>query len=147
MDSLDEYIAHVSRVNHVTIDPDDSLCVLHTILSKFESDLIDTQASILSEFESRLEKMCANLERAEERRAERALSYIHSSAGKMLNSIPEKVNFAVQQEEFQKLLLAHALGVLRDRMTVAIPPKLWIAAACLAGCNILVLALAISLLI
>ena len=39
MDSLEEYIALIAKENHVSLDRKDSICILHTILAKFERDL------------------------------------------------------------------------------------------------------------
>lgn len=43
MDSLEEYIALIARENHVILDRKDSICILHTILAKFERDLLESQ--------------------------------------------------------------------------------------------------------
>ena len=139
MDSLENYLLAVMKENKVTLEPNDPLCVLHTILSKFENDLLESQRKCLEAFKSDIEASCSSIEATEKLRAERALSYIQASAEKMLVGLPEKLNFAIQQEAFKKQLLKYALEAIPERMTVPILQKLWIFGACLAGLNILVL--------
>ena len=50
MDSLEEYIALIAKENHVSLDRKDSICILHTILAKFERDLLESQRKILDDF-------------------------------------------------------------------------------------------------
>ena len=139
MDSLENYLLAVMKENKVTLEPNDPLCVLHTILSKFEDDLLESQRKCLEAFKSDIEASFSSIEATEKLRAERALSYIQASAEKMLVGLPEKLNSAIQQEAFKKQLLKYALEAIPERMTVPIPQKLWIFGACLAGLNILVL--------
>ena len=94
MDSLENYLLAVMKENKVTLEPNDPLCVLHTILSKFEDDLLESQRKCLEAFKSDIEASCSSIEATEKLRAERALSYIQASAEKMLVGLPEKLNSA-----------------------------------------------------
>ena len=47
MDSLEEYIARIAKENHVSLDRKDSICILHTILAKFEGDLLEAITPLL----------------------------------------------------------------------------------------------------
>ena len=40
MESIEEYIAKVSKENEIILDKKDPLCALHTILKQFEKDLL-----------------------------------------------------------------------------------------------------------
>ena len=78
MDSLENYLLAVMKENKVTLEPNDPLCVLHTILSKFEDDLLESQRKCLEAFKSDIEASCSSIEATEKLRAERALSYIQA---------------------------------------------------------------------
>lgn len=114
MDSLENYLLAVMKENKVTLEPNDPLCVLHTILSKFEDDLLESQRKCLEAFKSDIEASCSSIEATEKLRAERALSYIQASAEKMLVGLPEKLNSAIQQEAFKKQLLKYAPEAIGD---------------------------------
>ena len=79
MDSLEEYIALIARENHVILDRKDSICILHTILAKFERDLLESQRKILDDFSGKIETLCLELDLAEKARSEKALSFARSS--------------------------------------------------------------------
>ena len=75
MDSLEEYIALIAKENHVSLDRKDSICILHTILAKFERDLLESQRKILDDFSGKIETLCLELDLAEKARSEKALSF------------------------------------------------------------------------
>ena len=73
MDSLEEYIALIAKENHVSLDRKDSICILHTILAKFERDLLESQRKILDDFSGKIETLCLELDLAEKARSESSL--------------------------------------------------------------------------
>ena len=122
MDSLEEYIALIAKENHVSLDRKDSICILHTILAKFERDLLESQRKILDDFSGKIETLCLELDLAEKARSEKALSFARSSAEQLMKSIPTT-----------------ALATLKDQMSVVvhIPRKVWIGGSVLALLNLL----------
>lgn len=68
MDSLENYLLAVMKENKVTLEPNDPLCVLHTILSKFEDDLLESQRKCLEAFKSDIEASCSSIEATEKLR-------------------------------------------------------------------------------
>ena len=131
MDSLEEYIALIARENHVILDRKDSICILHTILAKFERDLLESQRKILDDFSGKIETLCLELDLAEKARSEKALSFARSSATTM--------KATVEETSFKKLLAQTALATLKDQMSVIvhIPRKVWIGGSVLALLNLL----------
>lgn len=127
MDTLEHYIAEVSVTNETHVDKKDPICILHTVLSKFETDLVTRQQEILQEFRSNVEAACNSIDDTEKHRLEKSLSYIRSCAVEMMNEIPNKTIQAVQREEFKRQLLECALQTMQDKMTVSVPSSLWIA--------------------
>lgn len=122
MDSLEEYIALIARENHVILDRKDSICILHTILAKFERDLLESQRKILDDFSGKIETLCLELDLAEKARSEKALSFARSSAEQLMKSIPTTMKATV-----------------KDQMSVIvhIPRKVWIGGSVLALLNLL----------
>ena len=47
MESIEEYIAKVSKENEIILDKKDPLCALHTILQQFEKDLLQDHALLI----------------------------------------------------------------------------------------------------
>lgn len=143
MDSLEEYIALVARENHVSLDTKDPMCILHTILAKFESDLLESQRKILDDFSGKIENLCLELDQAEKARSEKALSFTRSSAEQLMKSIPATMKAAVEEGCFKKLVAQTALDGLKDQMSVVvhIPRKVWVAGSVLALLNITILVL------
>ena len=47
MESIEEYIAKVSKENEIILDKKDPLCALHTILQQFEKDLLLVLALVI----------------------------------------------------------------------------------------------------
>ena len=139
MDSLEEYIALIARENHVILDRKDSICILHTILAKFERDLLESQRKILDDFSGKIETLCLELDLAEKARSEKALSFARSSAEQLMKSIPTTMKATVEETSFKKLLAQTALATLKDQMSVIvhIPRKVWIGGSVLALLNLL----------
>ena len=134
MDSLEEYIALIAKENHVSLDRKDSICILHTILAKFERDLLESQRKILDDFSGKIETLCLELDLAE-----KALSFARSSAEQLMKSIPTTMKATVEEASFKKLLAQTALATLKDQMSVIvhIPRKVWIGGSVLALLNLL----------
>ena len=134
MDSLEEYIALIAKENHVSLDRKDSICILHTILAKFERDLLESQRKILDDFSGKIETLCLELDLAE-----KALSFARSSAEQLVKSIPTTMKATVEEASFKKLLAQTALATLKDQMSVIvhIPRKVWIGGSVLALLNLL----------
>ncbi len=134
MDSLEEYIALIAKENHVSLDRKDSICILHTILAKFERDLLESQRKILDDFSGKIETLCLELDLAE-----KALSFARSSAEQLMKSIPTTMKATVEEASFKKLLAQTALATLKDQMSVIvhIPRKVWIGGSILALLNLL----------
>ena len=139
MDSLEEYIALIAKENHVSLDRKDSICILHTILAKFERDLLESQRKILDDFSGKIETLCLELDLAEKARSEKALSFARSSAEQLMKSIPTTIKATVEEASFKKLLAQTALATLKDQMSVIvhIPRKVWIGGSILALLNLL----------
>ena len=112
MDSLEEYIALIAKENHVSLDRKDSICILHTILAKFERDLLESQRKILDDFSGKIETLCLELDLAEKARSEKALSFARSSAEQLMKSIPTTMKATVEEASFKKLLAQTALATL-----------------------------------
>ena len=134
MDSLEEYIALIAKENHVSLDRKDSICILHTILAKFERDLLESQRKILDDFSGKIETLCLELDLAE-----KALSFARSSAEQLMKSIPTTMKATVEEASFKKLLAQTALATLKGQMSVFvhIPRKVWIGGSILALLNLL----------
>lgn len=139
MDTLENYRAEILKKNKRHVEEDDPICVLHTFLAKFETDLVASLNAQLQASESRLEGQCDRLEQAEKKRLERALSFVKSSAEAQLNGLPQRLSDAINTESFKKTLAGYALEHMRDRMTVSLPPKVLIYGGILAALNLLVL--------
>ena len=137
MDSLEEYIALIAKENHVSLDRKDSICILHTILAKFERDLLESQRKILDDFSGKIETLCLELDLAEKARSEKALSF--ARAEQLMKSIPTTMKATVEETSFKKLLAQTALATLKDQMSVIvhIPRKVWIGGSVLALLNLL----------
>ena len=102
MDSLEEYIALIAKENHVSLDRKDQICILHTILAKFERDLLESQRKILDDFSGKIETLCLELDLAEKARSEKALSFARSSAEQLMKSIPTTMKATVEEASFKK---------------------------------------------
>lgn len=110
MNSLEEYIALVARKNHVSLGPKDSICILHTILAKFEIDLLESQRKILDDFSGKIENLCLERDQAEKARSEKALSFAHSRADQLMKSIPATMKATVGEDSFKKRLISLGSG-------------------------------------
>lgn len=110
MDSLEEYIALIAKENHVSLDRKDSICILHTILAKFERDLLESQRKILDDFSGKIETLCLELDLAEKARSEKALSFARSSAEQLMKSILTTMKATEEEASFKKLLAQTAPG-------------------------------------
>lgn len=140
MDTLENYLAEIMKKNKRHIEEDDPICVLHTFLQKFETDLIEALKSQSQVSSARLEEQCARLEQAEKQRLERALSFVKSSAEAQLNGLPQRLNDAINAESFKKALATYASEHMREHMTISLPQPVWICGGILAALNLLVLA-------
>lgn len=140
MDTLENYLAEIMKKNKRHIEEDDPICVLHTFLQKFETDLIEALKSQSQASSARLEEQCARLEQAEKQRLERALSFVKSSAEAQLNGLPQRLNDAINAESFKKALATYASEHMREHMTISLPQPVWICGGILAALNLLVLA-------
>ncbi len=138
MDSLEEYIALVAKKNHVSLDPRDSICILHTILAKFEKDLLESQRNILDDFSGKIETLCLELDQVEKERSEKALSFARACAEQLMKGIPATMKSAVEEVTFKKLVAQTALDSLKEQMSVVvpIPRKVWIGGSVLALLNL-----------
>lgn len=143
MESLDDYIALVARENHVRLDTKDPICILHTILAKFESDLLESQRKVLDDFSGKIENICLELDQAEKLRSEKALSFARYSAEQLVKSIPTTMKAIIGEDSFKKLIAHTALDSLKEQMTVSvhIPRKVWIIGSALALLNLMSLTL------
>ncbi|WP_370791047.1 hypothetical protein [Bilophila wadsworthia] len=141
MDTLENYLAEIMKKNKRHIEEDDPICVLHTFLQKFETDLIETLKSQSQASSARLEEQCARLEQAEKQRLERALSFVKSSAETQLGELPKRLNSAINADSFKKALAGYALEHLREHMAISLPQTVWICGGILAALNILLIAL------
>ena len=141
MDTLENYLSEIMKKNKRHIEEDDPICVLHTLLAKFETDLVTSLNAQLKASEARLEERSARLEQAEKQRLERALSFVKSSAEAQLNGFPQRLNSAIETESFKKVLAGYALEHLREHMTISLPQTVWIYGGILAALNILLIAL------
>lgn len=141
MDTLENYLSEIMKKNKRHIEEDDPICVLHTLLAKFETDLVASLNAQLKASEARLEERSARLEQAEKQRLERALSFVKSSAEAQLNGFPQRLNSAIETESFKKALAGYALEHLREHMTISLPQTVWLCGSILAALNILLIAL------
>lgn len=140
MDTLENYRAEILKKNKRYLEEDDPICVLHTFLAKFETDMVASLNAQLQASESRLEGQSARLEQAEKKRLERALSFVKSSAEAQLNGLPQRLSDAINTESFKKTLASYAIENMREHMTISLPQPVWICGGILAALNLLALA-------
>lgn len=143
MDTLENYRAEFMKKNKRHVDEDDPICVLHTFLAKFEKDLIASLEVQSAKFSSRWEEQYKKLEDSEKERMEKALSFVKASAEAQLSGFPQRLNDAIEDESFKKLLISCALETMKDRMTIPLPQSVWICCGFLAALNIFAIALLI----
>ena len=140
MDTLENYRAEILKKNKRYLEEDDPICVLHTFLAKFETDMVASLNAQLQASESCLEGQCARLEQAEKKRLERALSFVKSSAEAQLNGLPQRLSDAINTESFKKTLASYAIENMREHMTISLQQPVWICGGILAALNLLALA-------
>mgnify|MGYP000090465359 CR=1 FL=1 len=67
MESIEEYIAKVSKENEIILDKKDPLCALHTILQQFEKDLLQDHALLIQNATIQFRKLHEEHQESKER--------------------------------------------------------------------------------
>lgn len=140
MDTLEAYIRDVAVKNKTILNPQDPICILHTILAKFEADIKITAAELAQNFASQLEleyKKSSNLT------SEQAQTLLRASLGAAREDAS-----ATYRQSAEGLIAAFSV-VMDDRLSRVEKAKTGIYYIALANaiCAVCLLATAVFLLL
>ena len=126
MESIEEYIAKVSKENEIILDKKDPLCALHTILQQFEKDLLQDHALLIQNATIQFRKLHEEHQEAyqtwDQESKERVNKIMNATFSKSEEYLKECLNIlknnAKEEQEKTKQLFQTAIN---DAIAASVP--------------------------
>ena len=126
MESLEEYISRVSKENKIVINEEDPLCALHTILKKFEEDLLFSQKVLLQQAAVEFRKIHEELQEKYDEwdkdykdRIEKIMNATFSKSDATLNECLLSLNKNSEEEQKNTKQLIH--DTINEAVAASVP--------------------------